>query len=243
MQKKIILLLMEKNQAFLKLKQDLEHSGYEVIAIHNGRDGFEAARRHKPDLILADYYLTGLSGPDLTYMVRNSSKLAKIPIMLYADYLNREERINGFRSGADAVITSAISMREITVRIKNLITTYEAITRNKMNLNLSLSGKLSDFKLVEIIQLININLKSGILTVYHNFIDGQIVFDNGEITFALVQDLTGEQAVHEMVSWTSGAFVFEKDIIETEKNVTKPTMQLILDCCQLLDESTKQSDQ
>ena len=88
--------------------------------------------------------------------------------------------------------------------------------------------------------MLNMNQKTGVLTVFNNYKDGQIALENGEITFALFEDLKGEEAIQRMVTWDNGSFIFEKDAVESERNVNKSTMQLILDCCQMLDESAFQ---
>ena len=98
-------------------------------------------------------------------------------------------------------------------------------------------GKLQDFKLIEILQLLSMNQKTGILTIYHDFDEGQIIFESGQITYAKFQNFSGEQAVQKITTWKKGVFLFDKVVVKTEKNIDKPTMQLILDCCQMLDES------
>ena len=54
--------------------------------------------------------------------------------------------------------------------------------------------------------------------------------------WAELDKLTGEDAVKEIVFWNNGHFIFENDLIHPTMNIQTPTMQLILDCCQLLDE-------
>jgi hypothetical protein len=101
----------------------------------------------------------------------------------------------------------------------------------------SLTGQLDDFKLAEILQMLHVNQKTGILNLYFDLGRGQIDFANGEMKFAIFEKITGEAAVKKMMIGAHGSFSFENDVSENEKNIDKPSMQLILDCCQMLDES------
>jgi len=231
---------MKKDDYFLQLFENLKANNFNVIVMEKGKDGFEAARKNHPDLILTSYTLNGLDGVDLCYMIKNSTKLAATPFIIISNYMNRQERINAFRYGVDAIVSSTISLRELIVQIESLILNYRLLTKKSKKPIQSLSGKLTDFKLIEILQMLNMNQKTGVLTIFNDFKDGQIAMKNGEITFALFENLTGEKAVEKMVTWENGSFIFEKDTIENEGNVSTPTMQLILDCCQMIDESSFQ---
>ena len=228
---------MKKSEQLFQLEDNFEKNGFEVIIANNGKDGFEVARKAKPDLILSENQLNGLDGIDLCYMVRNNSKLTSTPFILITNYMNREERINAYRNGVDAIVTSSISMRELIIRIEMIILNYELLTNKTLKSSQSMIGKLKDFRMIEILQMLNMNQKTGILTIYHDFDDGQIVLESGQITFALFHDFMGEEAIQKMAAWEHGTFIFEKDVVETEKNIEKPTMELILDCCKMLDES------
>lgn len=241
MLKKSVLIIMKKNENFFQLEEQLLRNGFEVISETSGKDGYETARTKKPDLIISELQLNNLSGIDLCYMIRSNSKLSKIPFVLFTHYMTRDERIAAYRNGIDAVFTSSVSMQEAVVRIENILTTYESLAKDGLKPTQSLTGKLTDFKLVEILQLLNINQKTGILTIYHDFIDGQIVFKSGEIKYALIQDLSGEEAIHKMIEWESGTFIFELGEVDDDTNIYKPTMQLILDSCQIIDESSGQA--
>jgi len=239
MKKKLILLIMEKNQHFDKFKSMLEADNFEVITANDGRSGFELTRDAEPDLILSATQLEKLDGIELCYMIRQNIRIASTPYILIADDDNPEIRINGFRSGVDAIIPTTISKRELITRIETLIKRYELLTKQTLKPNQSIIGKLEDFRLIEIIQMLNLNQKTGMLKVHGQNLIGEIAFYAGKITWAHSNGSDGEDAVQQMAFWNEGSFIFEKDLIQSETNIQKPTMQLILDCCQHIDESQK----
>ncbi len=239
---KNLLLVFPQDETMDILKDDLIKNGFRVEVTHTAKEGFGLAKTIKPDIILAAHQAYGINGIDFCFMVRNSTKLASIPFILYTDYLNRDERISAYRNGVDAIVISSISTRELIVQIEMLILHHQLLTKDILKSSQTLMGKIEHFKLIEILQMLNMNQKSGMLTVYHEYADGQIALNAGEITFAIYKDFLGEEAIQQMVRWTEGIFIFESDVSELEQNIEKPTMQLILDCCQMLDESPNPSD-
>ena len=84
--------------------------------------------------------------------------------------------------------------------------------------------------------MLHISKKSGTLTIFSQNLKGSIGFWDGKIVWAKLGENEGEQAVKEIVFWEKGHFTFEKNLIHPVMNIEKSTMQLILDCCQELDE-------
>lgn len=226
-----------------QVQRHLEENDFAVITANDGKAGFDLARETKPDLILTSPQLDILDGIDLCFMVRQNERLASIPFVLIVDAFTPEERINSYRSGIDAIVLSEISDRELCTRIDALIRRYESFAHQCLPANQSMIGKLNEFQLIEVIQMLNLNQKTGMLSINHHHQQGRIAFFNGNITWANLNDTFGEAAIEQMVFWNEGHFIFEKNLVQQDANINKPTMQLILDCCQLLDETkTSQSE-
>ncbi len=239
MKKKLILLIMEINENFDHIKSLIEAEDFEIITSNDGRSGFELTRDAEPDLILAATQLDKMDGIELCYMIRQNDRLSATPFILIADDDNPEVRINGFRSGVDAIVPVNISSRELCTRIETLIKRYELLTKQTLKVNQSLIGKLQNFSLIETLQMLNMNHKTGMLKVQNHNLRGKIAFYEGRVTWAHSNGADGEDAIKKMTFWKEGFFIFEKELIQSETNIEKPTMQLILDCCQNLDESQK----
>lgn len=232
---------MEIDENFDHFKHILEANDFEIITANDGRTGFEVTRDAEPDLILSATQLDKVDGIELCYMIRQNNRLATTPFILIADDDNPEVRINGFRSGVDAIVPITVSSRELCTRVETLIKRYELLTNQALKANQSIIGKLEDFRLIETLQMLNMNHKTGMLKVHHQNLMGQIAFYEGKITWAHSNAGDGEAAIKQMTFWDDGFFIFEKDLIQAETNIEKPTMQLILDCCQQLDESQNPS--
>jgi len=237
MSRKKILIVFKNEQWHNSLKQNLSDYPYDIISTDNGNDGFELAKQEKPAIILASTQLPGIDGINLCWMIRHSPELSKIPFIIFTEFINQEEKINAFRSGVDAILENGTSIREIYTRIEAIIKRTEQISNTKNNENSnSLRGKLPHFTVVEILQMLNLSKKSGTLTFTSEDKQGEIGFWEGKIVWAKQNSLNGEDAVKEIACWNDGSFHFEKDLIHPTLNINTPSMQLILDCCKLLDE-------
>lgn len=81
------ILLVEDDEINAKLIKDfLKFKGYEVVNVINGRDVLPKTQEYKPDLILMDIQLFGISGIDATKQVRQFPELSKIPIFIISAF-------------------------------------------------------------------------------------------------------------------------------------------------------------
>jgi two-component system, sensor histidine kinase len=94
-------LIIEDNQDVAEtLAIYLEHLGHEVIVAHDGHAGLEAARRHRPQVLICDIGLPGLNGYEIAQRLRasrDSEECLLIAITGYGDAADREKtRAAGF---------------------------------------------------------------------------------------------------------------------------------------------------
>ncbi len=87
--------------------------GYSVIAAHNGLDGLDMARTQKPDIILLDIYMPGVSGYEVLDQIRADPRLNHVPVLLCSSDDNRRL---GLERGAAEVLVKPLSqdrLREV----------------------------------------------------------------------------------------------------------------------------------
>ncbi len=243
MDKKLLLVVSNNAPQLELLKRELEDNAYHVVTATDGKTGFELIRQTQPDFVLSDLELEKLDGIDLCFMIRQNPKLAAVPFMLMTDDWSAELRINGYRSGIDDIVPANISMRELCTRIETLMRRHRQLSQQPLPSNQSLVGKLEDFRLIEIIQMLHLNQKTGLLKVFQHNWEAQIALTNGNITYARLKEKMGEEVIQIVAFWQKGTFAFERESAIAQTNINKPTMQIILDCCQLLDETKAQQQE
>jgi DNA-binding response OmpR family regulator len=96
------------------LKYNLSTAGFLVHEAADGASGLRTARTSRPDLILLDLMLPGMSGFDFCRALRRSSK---VPIIMITAKDAEVDKIVGLELGADDYITKPFSIREVLARV------------------------------------------------------------------------------------------------------------------------------
>jgi signal transduction histidine kinase len=92
---------------------------YDVVAVSDGLSALAAARRHRPDLVLADVMMPLLDGFGLVRELRSDAALSGVPVVLLSARAGEEARVEGWGSGADDYIVKPFSARELLARIES----------------------------------------------------------------------------------------------------------------------------
>src|SRR5207302_5607099 len=104
-------LIVEDNELNMKLFHDLiEACGHEILETRDGMEALKLARQHRPDLILMDIQLPGVSGLEVTKWIKDDSTLKAIPIIAVTAFAMKgdEEKIR--RGGCEAYLAKPISV-------------------------------------------------------------------------------------------------------------------------------------
>ncbi len=83
---KTILVVEDDEVARELMRRTLERRGYAVIAAEDGVQGYEDAVAVKPDLIITDINMPGADGVHLVRRVRDTTSIAKVPILVTTGY-------------------------------------------------------------------------------------------------------------------------------------------------------------
>jgi two-component system response regulator RegX3 len=113
------LLLVEDEPAIAEgLTISLEAEGYEVEWVQDGTSAVGAWERLRPDLILLDLMLPGMSGTEVCRTIRTRSD---VPIIMVTARDQEVDRVVGLELGADDYLTKPFSSRELAARIKAVL--------------------------------------------------------------------------------------------------------------------------
>lgn len=94
---------------------ELQHEGYEVEAAYDGRTGLEKAESWKPDLLILDLMLPGLSGIEVCRRLRQTSD---VPIIMLTAKDDVSDKVMGLDMGADDYMTKPFAIEELLARIR-----------------------------------------------------------------------------------------------------------------------------
>lgn len=99
----------------------LEMAGYQTRKAANGQIALQMIINEQPDLIVSDWMMPMMSGPELTLRLKREERTRDIPIILLTARTEEEDMIKGLECGADDYITKPFSPRELTARIKAVL--------------------------------------------------------------------------------------------------------------------------
>ena len=114
---KILIVEDEKKIArFLEL--ELDHEGYLVDSVHDGKSGLARVKEQEYDLVLLDIMLPELSGIEVCKQIRQFSSL---PIIMLTAKEDVTDRVAGLDVGADDYVTKPFAIEEVLARIRALL--------------------------------------------------------------------------------------------------------------------------
>jgi len=99
----------------------LAKAGYEVHTEEDGETGLAAARELHPDLILLDWMMPRLTGPEVCRQLRDEEATAHVPVILLTAKAQEADVQRGFATGADDYISKPFSPRELMSRVQALL--------------------------------------------------------------------------------------------------------------------------
>ena len=115
--RKKILVVDDERDLVELISLNLTRNGYEVVPAYDGTTGLDAARKHKPDLIIMDVMMPGLSGRDVTMALKQDPDTAHIPILMLTAKTEETDIIVGLSMGADDYVTKPFSMKVLMARV------------------------------------------------------------------------------------------------------------------------------
>ena len=115
---KKILVIEDEPEMRRNITALLRYYDYEPMAAENGRQGVEAARRAKPDLILCDVMMPELDGYGVLQALQMDAALARIPFIFLTAKGEKDDLRSGMNLGADDYLTKPVANADLVRAIE-----------------------------------------------------------------------------------------------------------------------------
>ena len=103
------------------LQYNFENEGFKVKSFPNGESFLETIKNDKPNLVILDLMLPGISGLDVCRDLRMNEINENVAVVMLTAKSEEIDRIVGFELGADDYVTKPFSVRELILRVKVLL--------------------------------------------------------------------------------------------------------------------------
>ena len=103
------------------LEYNLKRAGFQAILAKDGPEAIEAAKAHRPDLVLLDIMLPDMEGTEVLRRLKALEATSLIPIIMLTAKGEEVDKIVGFELGAEDYITKPFSPRELILRVKAVL--------------------------------------------------------------------------------------------------------------------------
>jgi DNA-binding response OmpR family regulator len=226
----------------------LEKRGYSVETAVDGEDALARALAHPPDLLITDVMMPKIDGWSLVRQLRAHPELSMLPVIFLTALSSEDDRIRGFRLGADDYVTKPFRFEELDLRVaKTLRRTAQTMQETREQLaGTGLRGDLSQVGLSSLLVLIEMERKTGLLQLRapEEGLTAQILVREGKVVHARIDDVEepiDAECVYYLLTWGAGEFEFIACLVEGVDRVSVSTTHLLMEGARLMDEAREPS--
>ena len=91
----------------------LENEGYRTVVVHGTGTAIRAIQQHRPNLVLVDVMMPGLSGLELCRFIRREPELHDLPVIIASAMSQPEDIQAGLDAGANVYLMKPISKADL----------------------------------------------------------------------------------------------------------------------------------
>lgn len=233
----------------------LEKAGYAVELARDGEEAFRTALEWAPDLLLTDIMMPRVDGWTLVKRLRSRGEFALMPVIFLTNLTSKEDRIQGFRLGADDYIPKPFNYEELVARVERALERRDAMkeeVRRKLGSRASASGAedpedellmqglLDSFGFSALLGVFEQEGATGLLQVEHP--DGRharVWIREGQVVQASIEggeNAKGAEAIYALLAWRSGHFTLHRTSVDDRNEVGMSSTHLLLEGARRLDE-------
>ena len=220
----------------------LEKRGYSVETALDGEDALQRALARTPDLLITDVMMPRMDGWSLVRRLRSHEGFALLPVIFLTALSSEDDRIRGFRLGADDYVTKPFRFEELDLRVAKTLRRALAVQETREHLGgVGLRGDLAQVGLSSLLILIEMERKTGLLQLRApNGPSAQILVRDGKVVHARLDEddePVDAECVYYLLTWDAGEFEFVMCLVEGNDRVNVSTTHLLMEGARLMDES------
>lgn len=145
------ILVIEDEPDIAKLvSYNLAQERFRVVTADDGEQALRIIEREKPDLVVLDLMLPGLSGIELCKILRGRADTSKLPILMLTAKAGEADRVLGLELGADDYLAKPFSPREMVARVRAILRRANGVASSEVRLAYDKGALKIDFSTYEV---------------------------------------------------------------------------------------------
>ena len=222
----------------------LEKRGYVIMTAADGAEALRRAAEHTPDLVITDVMMPGMDGWTFVKNLRAQTRFSFVPVIFLTALSGDDDRIRGFRLGADDYLPKPFRFEELDLRVANTLKKHRELRSQArptaQDGSPGIHGALDQLGLSSLLAMMEMERKSGVLVLRREDELGRIFIRDGKVVAARMEAGTaaeGAATVYHLLTWSDGRFDFSAIEVDMEDQVRSSTTHLLMEGARLMDEA------
>lgn len=225
------ILIADPDAAIVRaLAPALRRRGYQVHAARDGSRALQIAILRFPDLVLFDERCPLLDARTFVRILRTNPRTERIPVVLAGDAADVD------RARLGTYLRKPFNQDEVLARIEQIFRRVDA-AKAVSGESREIEGNLAQIPLVDLLQILAVNRKTGRLAVEREGERAEIALAEGRVVDARMGAATGEKALYRLLTRREGQFAFVPGgAAGTEPRIERKVEELVLEGLRQADE-------
>jgi len=217
--------------------------GYEIVTAEDGEDALHVIQDKPPDLVITDVMMPRMDGWAFVKKLRTTRQYAFVPVIFLTALSSDEDRIRGFRLGADDYLPKPFRFEELDLRVAKALKRRAGPPPQAAKLRSAtpaIQGSLDQLGLSSLMILLEMERKSGLLLLVSRGEKARIFLKHGRVVQARFERKpipANAEAVYELLTWTGGTFEFSSFDVDMDDEIEMATTGLLIEGARRIDEA------
>ncbi|MBN1480237.1 response regulator [candidate division KSB1 bacterium] len=231
------ILIVDNDQKNLKvLEANFQASSYMAATASSNGEALHLMTKNRFDIILSEISAASIDGYQLLKEVQRHPQQDSTHVIFLSIKSDVWNRVKSLKLGAKDYIVKPVHVSEIVARVNMVQNRIASNLEKQADSNNAFKGRLEDLAVVDLIEILGIEKKTGILSLNNeNGHSGQIIFNRGIVISAATGKLRAEEAFYKMINWNRGRFSMLFTEVHADDEFTLSNMGLLLQGAKRMD--------
>jgi CheY-like chemotaxis protein len=216
----------------------LEAGGFAVEVATDGASALEALQASAVDVIVSESELGDQSGLALYARLAREQRLRALPFLFLSSDRRVETRLAALEAGVDDFLVKPCEPAELSARARARLAQRRRASEALRARSHELAGSLSALGFADLVGIIDMGRRSGVLTILTGSRIGCVYFHRGALVHATYGNLVGERAFQSLFAEPTGHFEFtpgDCPLPDEAWTIEESTTGLLMEAARILD--------